>query len=489
MATGRGSRQRTLAQRVATGERGASIILIALSMVVLLGFAAIAVDVASIHNERRNSQSAADVGDLAGAQFLYGVGSTTAKTLAETEVRRISAFNLGTTDAEWDGCADPDRPAEFSEIALNTQCISWRFDFTQMRVRVPDQSRLATFGRVLGTDRLFTSAFAHVGIEGGGPRAFVLPFGLPPTAGGEVCLKTGPQPFPEPPCDGPTEGNFGFLDFKRYQWTSPNNCSTNFVEENIQEGIDHYLQINSAVPGAIHEFAGPDPGCPNPYAGPDRTEEQNGTTNNLHRGLVDGSTYAGRLTRVPPTGWPGGPWPSTPVMGHDLDDKPLWDFILYDLAAHPSECDPAVITTPDPTMTAHDKMGLCLTEYDKILPVESRVPLFVQDVDGDPTNEIWDIQYSPRWAFVPRIHVNFGVPMGTGPYEFIEFVPVFLQTVYGDCNAGSCQEFNPAEGNTIPANKKATGVTAFALPDGSVPDEVLDDLFIEFTDLSYLLIR
>jgi len=459
------------------GEAGVALIVLALSMVVLLVFAAFAVDLALKWNERRGAQASADVADLSGAQFLLGVGSTTAKTLAEAEVRRISAVNMATSAADWDTCVDTTRPAAFVEIALTTDCISWTRDFTTMRVRVPDVVFATTFGAAAGVDTLYTSAFAHVGVGGGGPRAVILPFGLPPSAtGSEVCLKTGPSPFPAPPCDGPSEGNFGFLDFKRFTWPAGSNCSTNFVEENIAVGIDHALEVNTAVAGALHDFAGADPACPNVFAGPDRTEEQNGTTNNLHNGLVDGTgSLAGRLAR--------GPYAKTDVMGHMLDDKPLWEFIDYDSSAHPAECDPGDIAG---AAVPHDAMAACIDAF----ITGTHDPLFTIDsVEGVAGNDRYDLQLSPRWALVPAIHVDFGVPLGTGPYEFIEFVPVFLQTVYGSCSAVSCREFSPGEGNTIPTNGRAGAVTAFVLPVGSYPAAVLDDLFIEEGELDYSLTR
>ena len=48
-------------------ERGASALLVALSMLMLLGFAALAVDIGAGFNERRQDQNAADAAVLGGA--------------------------------------------------------------------------------------------------------------------------------------------------------------------------------------------------------------------------------------------------------------------------------------------------------------------------------------------------------------------------------------------------------------------------------------
>ncbi len=48
-------------------ERGVSAVLIALSMMLVLGFAAVAIDLGFGFNERRQDQTAADLGVMAGA--------------------------------------------------------------------------------------------------------------------------------------------------------------------------------------------------------------------------------------------------------------------------------------------------------------------------------------------------------------------------------------------------------------------------------------
>ena len=53
-----------------TDQRGQALIQVALMMVVLLGFVALAVDVGYTYGERRRMQNAADAGALAGAREL-----------------------------------------------------------------------------------------------------------------------------------------------------------------------------------------------------------------------------------------------------------------------------------------------------------------------------------------------------------------------------------------------------------------------------------
>jgi Flp pilus assembly protein TadG len=54
-------------QRMLNREKGATALLVASSLIMLIGFAAVAVDLSAGFNERRQGQTAADLGALAGA--------------------------------------------------------------------------------------------------------------------------------------------------------------------------------------------------------------------------------------------------------------------------------------------------------------------------------------------------------------------------------------------------------------------------------------
>ena len=61
-------------------ENGQTLIYVALGMVVLLGFVALAIDVGYVYGERRRMQNAADAGALAGAHDLcLGLGDAAAR--------------------------------------------------------------------------------------------------------------------------------------------------------------------------------------------------------------------------------------------------------------------------------------------------------------------------------------------------------------------------------------------------------------------------
>jgi hypothetical protein len=60
----------------ACNQRGGVVIFVAVAMVVLIGFAALAIDLANLLVKRNELQNAADAGALAGARFLYGCDGT-----------------------------------------------------------------------------------------------------------------------------------------------------------------------------------------------------------------------------------------------------------------------------------------------------------------------------------------------------------------------------------------------------------------------------
>jgi hypothetical protein len=380
---------------------------------------------------------------------------------AEAEVRRLSLTNFGTTSADWDGCADTSKPARFTVSAPGTACVSFTAGLTEIRVRVPNRDVDTNFAGVIGINTIATSAFAEV-TTGNGQSGAVLPFGLPPSAGGsEICVKTGSGPLPAPPCDGPDEGNFGFLDFKNY--TDPVSCNSGDLIANIASGIDHFLETGSTNPSSVHE----NDFCPNVNARPDRSKAQTGNVaSKFHEGFVDSSSPMARLQR--------GPWTKINTMGQLLDDKPLWEFIS-DGSGFCAEATIAA-TLPNP----HDGMAACLSSGD----VGSL--RFFEDSGG--ISGVYDLIESPRWAFVPGINVDFASG-GSQDYIFTVFSPVFLQTLYGGCNAGSCKEFNPGEGSNINANKKAVAVTAFLIPNSSLPAEVIETFPGTELSIDYLLTR
>ncbi len=372
--------------------------------------------------------------------------------------------------------------------------MSFDGSLTRMRVRIPDQSVDTLFASVIGIDQLTTNAFAEVEIhiESSGN---VLPFGFGPTAGlnPEICLRdnggsSGSPLKPKadvqaPPCDGGEQGNFGFLDFKRYTDSSDSRCSSDYLIENMSAGIDHSLKLRTDPDGPMHENAlsGAPHACPNGDGSVDRTLEQTGAPK-LHEGLVSGiAGYPGRLTD------PQTPYQTTILFGERLDNKPLWEFINPILSFNddpatgaPSSCDPAVIAAGAPP---HDAMIQCLGDYGT---GAYTVDMFTGKALGDPTE--YDLLESPRWAYVPALHKDFSDVGGGGTFQFVRFQPVFLQTIYYFCNVG-CNEFNPGEGPPPQQGNRAQAVTALQVPPEALPDVVNEHAPGTRESIDYILVR
>ena len=78
-------------------DRGQTLVQVALMLVVLLGFAALAIDGGLVYAERRHMQNAADAGALAGARELCISGS---ETLAEERARTYTVTQNGAATAD-----------------------------------------------------------------------------------------------------------------------------------------------------------------------------------------------------------------------------------------------------------------------------------------------------------------------------------------------------------------------------------------------------
>lgn len=252
-------------------ERGATFILVAACLTLLIGMAAIAVDLGAGWNARRQDQTAADLSAVAGAIAYV---SSNVQTETVNQVLSISAMNLGlttdptwgytTTDAAWrnawTGCTDSGRPAGFNTFNAPAAwgggvmpCISG--SATEVRVRLPNQYTDTSFGKVLGQSQLTTFASAHATLrfrQGGGVRPFGILNGI---AAGTTCLTTSPGGLAAPPCDGPASGNFGTLNTQTWGSTEHGttlDCGTPGNDElglAIAKGLDHLIGLHPTYGG------------------------------------------------------------------------------------------------------------------------------------------------------------------------------------------------------------------------------------------------
>lgn len=432
-------------------ERGAALIVLTLVLVLLMGFAAFGVDYANALSQRRQNQGSVDTGSLSGIQETAGKLAAAARADAESEVIRISYESLSPdmTPAEWDTawttCTDPDKPGSFSIDAPNTTCISFTSTMQRMRVKLPAINVETGFGQVLGRDFIETSAHAVVGVQSGGGGA-VLPFGVPGGVEGDthLCLKTGPNPSSFPPCDGPTTGNFHFLDISFFgndditpiTTTQCQGQTNSRLGYNIAAGIDHELSKAPDATAVWQDRALCNDGNFDSRPWTLTTETGNGKGDALHDGLVAGTGgVPGRLDR-------GGN--TITLAGENIDDSPLWMELNADGIAF---CQPIVGTVDD-----HLEMIQCLDEH---------------RTNGGPIMFDLDIRDQVRFAWVP-VFWDLILGAGSSDHNIWEFRPVWLQTTYWKCNASDCAIIHsPGEavgGSGGGGNRTIEALTALQFP-------------------------
>ena len=430
-------------------EQGASVLILALTLVVLLGFAAMAVDLSAAWALRRQDQAAADTAALAGLMFTYVGDPNEPMRVAEEEVIRISYSTVDPDmpfdewETEWANCIDAAKPMEFTE-SHSSDCVSFTASMDKIRVQLPEIPWPTTFGKVLGVTEVGTTAYAEAELQVAATGG-VLPFGMPGNAAAdlEVCLKSGANPKNTAPCDGPDTGNFGFLHFTTFGNPSlgtTQNCNSNDLELNIAQGIDHLLGTSPVAPPT---FSNTDrDACRDGNFGAQPYQvatEPGNVAQALDDGFADGvSGVPGKLARGDNR---------TSVRGHMLDDTPLWDHLT---AAGRSLCG---------TVTSHDQLLTCLAGY--------------SSSDGVIFSE--DIIEESRFGWVPLFHES---TLGNGSTDLTirEFRPIYIQTTFWGCKSKGCDlEWDPGESFSPGAsNVRIEASSAIVFPAGSLPTSITD---------------
>lgn len=451
-------------------ERGATVILVVTAMVGMFLFGAFAVDLGSAWSQRRQNQGAVDTGTVAGALQTRGVSKAAAIAAADAEIMRITRSSIDPTmsqtawNALWAGCADPDKGAEFT-ITAASDCISYTSTLAKIRVRTPLIGTTTTFATFMGIDTLYTDAAAEVTIAFGGLGA-VLPFGMPgnAAANAEICLKTGADPQSVAPCDGPTTGNFSFLDITEYgnaamgTTTSCTGATNTRLARNIARGIDHPI---ITAPNATASFRRDVDGCLDGnvnYAPYSLTTETGNKVGVLDNGFIEGvSGLPGRLTLSSNTITAG---------GKTFDDTPLW----------------AYLNQAGRVFCANELGGFPVANHDDMLFCMSQMTgntVYFEESLGD----------SARFGWVPLF---YGTDLGTGntTHNISEFRPVYIQTTMWSCNPNDCGAIhNPSEGiiGTLESTHKLEAVSAMQIPRGALPDAIDDGFFGEGSETVYAI--
>jgi hypothetical protein len=318
-------------------DRGATAIIVAAGMVLFLGMAALAIDIGFGFNERRQDQTSADSGVMAGAvEAINGGAAVRTQTLDYVRKNLPTTYTNAEWQAGWQGCVDPaaDRnaggfnfvalppPAGWSVTDPANWCISFESARGLLRVRVPDQLIETSFAAVIGVDELRTHATAVSKVSFAGEGG-ILPFGIPfgSGAGGHLCLSSGPTGQAADACEGPVTGNFGTLKGRMFgnpDIPTATNCTASPLASvlaiNIAAGYDHIVVADQdgAVGNEVRDQ------CFNPFV--DTLNTDTGFPGNgAETGLVGPmSGYTPRLLQSSTT---------ASVFGRNVDNRPLWGYL------------------------------------------------------------------------------------------------------------------------------------------------------------------
>lgn len=486
-------------------DHGATALVIAISMFVLMGFAALVVDIGAGFNERAQDQSAADAATLAGAgNAVGGTGAIRDAALNYVAANISQTYSAGDWQTLWEGCTDPDKGATFQPVDSpwsggTLDCISID-PVGFVRVKVPNQILDTTFGNVIGFSNLAVSAAAEARLAPIGTGG-VLPFGLASDVGDgdHTCLSSSPTGLADDPCVGSDSGNFGTL--KGRQFGNPLiptavNCTAsplgNTLAVNIAVGLDHWVTVDddADVTNEVRDH------CFN--LGVDTLNTDTGFPNNgAEQGLARGPVTGGLTPRLQQ-----GPFPKVNRFGDFLDNKPLWDFLRSPTGSYLDPGDTGFNGAIDfpRSCAGFDATGY---DWDGDGTTDSNI-----DWDGDGTNdenESWQhmaqcledyvngghyssvmfrtdgpeanngLEDSPRFGYVPQFWED-DLGNGNSWLHVKRFKAVWLQGTWWK-KGNTVKVFNPGEDCTgcTQSSYGMMQLSAFVLPDSALPEALRGD--------------
>lgn len=504
-----------------TGDDGVVLPILTLVLVALLAMSAFAVDLGGVYNARRQDQSAADSGALAAAQSLPLHDPTAADAIEYAE----STLGVTSGTLDWDSCAGD--VGALAQPVSGANCISIDGASQQVRVRIPDQQYDTFFAHLVGVESYTHSAFAIASLEPVG-FAGVLPFGIPSmgNGGGYICPATPPAGLATDPCNGSTSGNFGYLNMAFYRTGACNTGGgSGRFGQNLAQGADHQIVSHDGSDRFEHTV------CPTIVDGlaPNVMKTETGNIGGaVAEGMITGGPYAdgqrGRLTRFAPQLLSGPGAPATPerttIGGQEVDDNPLWNLIPADLSGDvPAACERSVFVdgAGDPRtdlsgltpnfatgeeraeflVAVDDALdgrsdaevmiallsrcfqhylgepwgadyGITPTEPSDCAPTGCTSPVFSVNSSSQDEPDLWDIQYTARFGYVPEFPDTCDVN-GTDDCAIQRFRAIFIQQNCVGQGSGNCSAYDPGFGQTFPSPNRITGVTMWAFPNSMLP--------------------
>ncbi len=208
-------------------EEGQIVILAAFTMVVVIGFAALAIDIGSLTYERRDLQNGADAMALAGgSQLTVGTtGNSAADTVARSWATKNNVDN-----------------AEITSITFNQTCSGANEpNIITVRLRRSKQTFLAS---VIGIDTMSTSVCATARRFSQGGGAGVAPFGVE-----NDCIY-GPDETPGNGDDWSEPGDWITIKYDSQDGNDANGCGAN---------TGNFWLLGIDVPGTGNPCGSPEP--------------------------------------------------------------------------------------------------------------------------------------------------------------------------------------------------------------------------------------
>ncbi len=501
----------SLLQRSHDGERGASAILVAASLLLLMGFAAIAVDAGIAFSERRQQTSGADVGSLAALQFAKttlgipaGCTGLTNEDLAACR-GAVEALDVieGTlpgryVSTDWNSCSDPDDDTlGYTQHSGISDCISFTPNLQRSRVVLPGTNVDTAFSRPLGFDLIGVGAFAEAGLEldiiGG-----VRPFAIGPSGAGadQACFAAGDtENLNIHPCGSGTEGNYGKLDVFTYgneAYPTPQICTgsnSQRMTTNIVAGSDHPMEPRGSKP-AVHETTN----CATITNSVNQFDVSTGNSAGpVQDGLFKGITTPPNLEGI--LLCKGAPSSDTSRENYPLA---TYESIRCQsvLNTHPESIDDTSLAkyirpgAPGNTTSS----GACAPGQTKDRPGMENCLNWWKSTGPYSTSLFTSaVVTSPRFMAIPILDKDPGNGSSV-KYNITEFRPVYLETIYLGCNANTCSVVHsPGELTSPPpacpatlttatwncgwegaGNKNLEAVSAFVLTLDMLPDDIAE---------------
>ncbi len=434
-------------QSIVNSEDGAFLPLFGIMIIVLLIFAAFAVDLGAAWAERRQDQTAADAAAMAGAIEYVRSNPTEAEVVALVQdyVERNIGYPAGS--AGWGTCPAP--TDGFQAIGGNN-CISLKqasttSSDTLFRVQIPNQPVATSFARIIGIDTIDVDAFAIARIEKIEGVQGALPFVLPNNPGTEYCLGTPPSGQAREICEGPSNGFFGSADSPYFgadddPWgttscaDSPTNNNTR-IRANTAIGIDHFLRI---APTGANPVAGADVcgATQSPAYVPYAIVADQGSLTQASDGFI-GDPQFGTLNlggRLRQTGGSPASWRPVPKGNGsiNLDNVGLWEYLVHP-ANNGDACSAAKFAGKSGT-----ELTIQMTDC----------------LDHGTVKFGSTLLQSPRFALVPQLDISQAAIGAIGPnaksaINIIQFVPVYLQASWYNCSAVECMYFDADDAPAI----------------------------------------